>query len=197
MRIRYNMKLITSISENEEMSREVFVNRLAKPALRRVDKESSVLIVFCHKHATDIRNFGYDGFDVYKANMNDGAPGYQIPLDHDGVPRTLLRFPFICDSKASYTKLYDNREALIPNKPQWTPEEDPHQPEDLRATYCSSEYNLEFFQAGLIDLINKYNMENGSNTPDYILAQYLVDCLKGFNLASRNREKWYGKELHT
>jgi len=38
-------------------------------------------------------------------------------------------------------------------------------------------------------------MENGSNTPDFILAKYLADCLEAFNSASRHRERWYGKQL--
>lgn len=37
-------------------------------------------------------------------------------------------------------------------------------------------------------------MENGSNTPDFILAQYLVNCLLSFNSAVQCREKWYGRE---
>ena len=43
--------------------------------------------------------------------------------------------------------------------------------------------------------INRTSAENGSNTPDFILAEYLTDCLAAFDKASRAREKWYGKEL--
>lgn len=43
--------------------------------------------------------------------------------------------------------------------------------------------------------INRASAENGSNTPDFILAEYLVDCLAAFDKASRAREKWYGKGL--
>ena len=43
--------------------------------------------------------------------------------------------------------------------------------------------------------INKVSAENGSNTPDFILAEFLTDCLTAFDKASRAREKWYGKEL--
>jgi hypothetical protein len=52
------------------------------------------------------------------------------------------------------------------------------------------------FAAGLESLINRYSQENGSNTPDFILACYLVRCLAAFNEASRARETWYGKSLH-
>jgi hypothetical protein len=43
--------------------------------------------------------------------------------------------------------------------------------------------------------INRASAENGSNTPDFILSEYLVDCLAAFDKASRAREKWYGKDL--
>ena len=43
-------------------------------------------------------------------------------------------------------------------------------------------------------LINKYSMENISNTPDWILAQYLKGCLDVFNLAVQQRENWYGRD---
>ena len=51
------------------------------------------------------------------------------------------------------------------------------------------------FEKELECAINRTCMENGSNTPDFILAEYLVNCLKAFNKASRDRERWYGKEL--
>lgn len=42
--------------------------------------------------------------------------------------------------------------------------------------------------------INRVSAENGSNTPDFILAQYLVDCLAAYDKAVTAREKWYGRE---
>lgn len=49
------------------------------------------------------------------------------------------------------------------------------------------------FEQDLCDLINRHSKENDSNTPDFILAQYLRDCLDAFNKASNTRETWYGK----
>jgi hypothetical protein len=40
-------------------------------------------------------------------------------------------------------------------------------------------------------LINRHSRENESNTPDYILATFMLDCLRAFELASRERERWY------
>ena len=44
-------------------------------------------------------------------------------------------------------------------------------------------------------VINCHSAENGSNTPDFILGEYLKDCLDAFDRASRWRELWYGKSL--
>ena len=43
--------------------------------------------------------------------------------------------------------------------------------------------------------INSVSAENGSNTPDFILAEFLTDCLIAFDKASLAREKWYGTSL--
>lgn len=51
------------------------------------------------------------------------------------------------------------------------------------------------FRRELASLINKYSKENESNTPDYILADYLANCLTAFATCSRHREAWFGKEL--
>lgn len=40
--------------------------------------------------------------------------------------------------------------------------------------------------------INRHSAENGSNTPDFILAEYLNDCLAAFDRAMRARQGWYG-----
>lgn len=52
------------------------------------------------------------------------------------------------------------------------------------------------FQQELTQLINKYSKENESNTPDFILAEYLNNCLAVFNITSKARENFYGKHLH-
>ena len=52
------------------------------------------------------------------------------------------------------------------------------------------------FENELTSLINKYSMENGSDTPDFILAKYLVACLRAFSTTVRNRDNWYGVSLY-
>ncbi len=50
----------------------------------------------------------------------------------------------------------------------------------------------EPFDKQLESLINRESMETGSNTPDFILAEYLFDCLRAFDNATRKRTIWYG-----
>lgn len=47
------------------------------------------------------------------------------------------------------------------------------------------------FEKELSALINKYSGEQDSNTPDFILAAYLSDCLLAFNKATAWRSSWY------
>lgn len=47
------------------------------------------------------------------------------------------------------------------------------------------------FQEELTELINKHSVENGSDTPDYVLAQYVSKCLVAFSEATMSRDKWY------
>jgi hypothetical protein len=54
---------------------------------------------------------------------------------------------------------------------------------------------LPTFKQKLTALINSHSLESGSNTPDFVLAEYLVDCLATFDKASNKRERWYGKQL--
>jgi hypothetical protein len=51
------------------------------------------------------------------------------------------------------------------------------------------------FQKQLEELINKNCIENGSDTPDFLLAEYLGDCLAAYNKTVKAREKWYGRYL--
>ena len=50
------------------------------------------------------------------------------------------------------------------------------------------------FQKELEQLINKYSLENDSDTPDFILATFLAECLDSFNVAVYNRDAWYKKD---
>lgn len=45
------------------------------------------------------------------------------------------------------------------------------------------------FREELKALLNVYSQENGSDTPDYILADYLQDCLIAFDKAVQARDR--------
>jgi len=51
------------------------------------------------------------------------------------------------------------------------------------------------FERELETLINKYTLEQGSNTPDFILALFLGRCLQAWNEATTTRERWYGRAM--
>ena len=48
-------------------------------------------------------------------------------------------------------------------------------------------------QASIGKLLNKFSAENDSNTPDFILARYLIKCLETWNECVTLREIWYGR----
>ena len=49
---------------------------------------------------------------------------------------------------------------------------------------------METFKKELEVLINRCNIENESDTPDYIIAEYLTNLLKIFNNTTKKRDKW-------
>lgn len=53
----------------------------------------------------------------------------------------------------------------------------------------------ESFETALKTLINSYSKENESDTPDFILAQYLAMCLYAYNETVKARDKWFGVDM--
>ena len=45
---------------------------------------------------------------------------------------------------------------------------------------------VEDFDSELNKLLNRFSMENKSNTPDYLLTTYLTECLSAFNRATQS-----------
>lgn len=50
------------------------------------------------------------------------------------------------------------------------------------------------FRDDLQDCINRWSQENGSDTPDFMLADYLVAALRALDDAINSRERWYGRK---
>lgn len=53
--------------------------------------------------------------------------------------------------------------------------------------------NRDKFRKELETLINCNSIENGSNTPDFMLAEYLMGCLDVYEKTIIQRENWYGR----
>ena len=52
--------------------------------------------------------------------------------------------------------------------------------------------DLVTFRTELIKLVNRFNLEAESDTPDFMLADYMLLCLRAFDEATRLRDRWYG-----
>jgi hypothetical protein len=53
------------------------------------------------------------------------------------------------------------------------------------------------FEVELRTLLNRYDLEKGSDTPDFLLANYLVQCLAVFDATIAAREDWYHRPLNS
>lgn len=42
-------------------------------------------------------------------------------------------------------------------------------------------------------VLNGHSRENQSNTPDFLLAEYLLACLSAYEVTVRARAGWYGR----
>lgn len=43
----------------------------------------------------------------------------------------------------------------------------------------------------LAALLNRFSQENGSNTPDFLLSEYLLSCLATWNTITVKRDNWF------
>lgn len=48
----------------------------------------------------------------------------------------------------------------------------------------------EEFKKRLSSLLNEFSIENDSDTPDFMLAEYLVRCLENFGVTVKDRDTW-------
>lgn len=46
----------------------------------------------------------------------------------------------------------------------------------------------------MANVLNRFCAENESNTPDWILAQFLLNCLSAWNRGVQQRETLYGRD---
>lgn len=51
---------------------------------------------------------------------------------------------------------------------------------------------MSSFRSELEQLLNGHAKEHESNTPDFVLAQFIERALDAFDVATRARDHWYG-----
>jgi hypothetical protein len=66
-------------------------------------------------------------------------------------------------------------------------------PDIQKSKEKSMESKENLFYNELKQLLNKYSRENRSDTPDFLLAEYLRDCLKVLENTIIMREIYYGR----
>lgn len=73
------------------------------------------------------------------------------------------------------------------------PTEEPCRPEEP----CNTSAHVERLPLPmrLAALCNEQSLENGSNTPDFILGDFLASVLCNLDQAIRERDRWYGVRL--
>ena len=59
----------------------------------------------------------------------------------------------------------------------------------------TSDKKMAEFKKDLEHLINKHSIENGSDTPDFILANYLCNCLISYENAHNTKQIHNGSRI--
>lgn len=54
---------------------------------------------------------------------------------------------------------------------------------------------MEEIEKEITKIFNKHNLDTITDTPDYILADYVMTCLYAFFKAKGDIEKWFGKKI--
>lgn len=105
-----------------------------------------------------------------------------------------------CMGYRTHSFLVDSLEPVC-NDPKVSSSVEPPVPgtpsEDSDETYLGRTfYNKRRwdFHKELEVLVNWCSMEMGSDTPDFVLAEFLVGCLRVFDAAVKCRDQWYGHE---
>jgi hypothetical protein len=84
----------------------------------------------------------------------------------------------------------DIRRRTLPPVTQAPPFLDPQEIADAVSRNRAKDDELE---RDLAEVLNRHSQENGSNTPDFILAKFLVAQLRAFEATVQRRADWYGR----
>lgn len=61
--------------------------------------------------------------------------------------------------------------------------------------FVQKERRMDDFMKELSVLLNRYGKDSDTNTPDYILAEYLKSCIESFERAIDLRDAWHNKDV--
>ena len=64
--------------------------------------------------------------------------------------------------------------------------------EEIQSDELNGSITVTNLRNELASLLNRYSRENVSNTPDFILRDYIWDALKAFERGVNRRDEWYG-----
>jgi hypothetical protein len=73
--------------------------------------------------------------------------------------------------------------------------EDDVEEKEIETREAKRERQLKSLENQLSSLLNCYCQENASNTPDFILATFMLQCMRAFNQGVSARDGWYGVNL--
>lgn len=80
--------------------------------------------------------------------------------------------------------------------PKVNEQSSPHRVTELSVLHLRSvSRNEEAITRGIAAVLNEHNVENDCNVPDFVLAEYLVDCLASFIVASNHARRWSSGEI--
>lgn len=113
-------------------------------------------------------------------------------LCYQGVSNKELAKTFKCDIKDIYSKRSQLGITIAECGQGFTKQESLAEFRDALNKAFEEKERKSDFTAELKKLINNQSMENESDTPDFILAEYLKGCLEAFEHATNQRDKWHG-----
>jgi len=87
--------------------------------------------------------------------------------------------------------LQEISEARLAINLDWGAEE---KSEDSAVDPCDDIVEGKSLMRGIMDLINYHSRENESNTPDFILAEYLMEVLESWERFTKTRDAWWNNK---
>lgn len=57
------------------------------------------------------------------------------------------------------------------------------------------EKNMKDLEKDIEVLMNQYNVDTMTDTPDFILASYVMTCLRNYMVTKTDTEAWFGKRI--